>query len=183
MGAVKKIFLNIPGTKHTWARSLKLQMSITVSCFFSFQKTNNSLPFPFSICSKQTEVAVLRFRIYILKWQQIHVYIYIYISKYIWLYLYIFIYICICICCCFKRKIKAHAIFFNPFTVYSSCKWHFCHLSVCWTKRTCPSIELRITKQTEKSKAVLQKVLYNFLDTKIWNSRWENPVKKPLVSD
>jgi hypothetical protein len=38
MGAVKKIFLNIPGTKHTWARSLKLQTSITVYNFFQFSE-------------------------------------------------------------------------------------------------------------------------------------------------
>jgi hypothetical protein len=54
---------------HTWANLLKEQTSITVYrlptkenklafSVFRFQKTKGGLPFPFSVCSKQTEVAV-----------------------------------------------------------------------------------------------------------------------------
>jgi hypothetical protein len=75
---------------------------------FPLQQTNGSLPFPFSVCSKQTEVVIFLvsvFCIYIYGKQN-----YIYIS------------------CCFKQKTKKRppqAIFLNPFTICSSCKCKF----------------------------------------------------------
>ncbi len=77
-----------------------------------------SLPFPFSVCSKQTEnaVSVSSFCVCVF------IYIYIYIYTYIYIYIY-----SIFISYYFKQIIESGspAIFLNPFTVCSSCKWKF----------------------------------------------------------
>ncbi len=78
------------GFWHRLARLLKQQTSITVHCLptkknklpssvFHLQKTDGSLPFPFSVSS------VLH--IYIC----IYIYIYISVSRYIFIYIYIYI--------------------------------------------------------------------------------------------
>ncbi len=87
---------------------LKQQSSITIYPLptkenkfrrFHLQQTNESLPFTFSVCSKQTEVAAFH--------------------EFRFLYTYVYI------CCRFKMKREAQAIFFNLFTVWSSCKGKF----------------------------------------------------------
>jgi hypothetical protein len=57
---------------------------------FSLQKTNGSLPFPFSVCNKQTEVAVFHIYIFILKQQHIYIYLYLYIYTYIYFYIHLY---------------------------------------------------------------------------------------------
>ncbi len=102
---------------HRWASLLKQQKSITVYrlstkenklpvSVFHLQETNGSSPFPFSVCSKQMEVAVfrqLRFQnLYIFKRQHIYRYLlnrracllkHIHIHTYT--YMYIYTYTCI----------------------------------------------------------------------------------------
>ncbi len=70
---------------------------------------------------KQTYLYIIHFRF-------LYIYIYpelnIYISNYVYIYT-VYLYIFIYICCCFKRKTEVQAIFLNPFTMCSSCKWKF----------------------------------------------------------
>ncbi len=100
---------------HRWAR---------------LQKTNESLLFPFSVCSKQTGVAV--FHIFILKRRHICRYIF----KYVYLYIYIYIFLKICeylyIYICWKME--AQAIFPNRFPVCSLCKRKFVVCPICLRK-------------------------------------------------
>jgi hypothetical protein len=62
------------------------------------QQITGSLPFPFSVCSKQKEAVFCYFH-----------------------FLYTYVYIC----CHFKRKTEALTIFLNPFTTCSLCKQKF----------------------------------------------------------
>jgi hypothetical protein len=72
------------------------------------------LPFPFSICSKQTEVCCFRFPFAPTNGS---------INKYI--YIYIVLVFCAYICCLFKPKTEAQVIFLNLFAVFWSCKQMF----------------------------------------------------------
>jgi hypothetical protein len=107
------------GYQHRWARLLKQRMSITVILFrlrktnfrFRLQQTNGSLPFLFSICSKQTEGCHFLLVPVSGKWNNI------YIIEDIYTYAYIY--------CRFKWKMEAQAFFLNWFTICSSCKQKF----------------------------------------------------------
>ncbi len=67
-----------PGcVRHRWAHQLNEQSSITIF-FCRPRKTNIHFPFPFSVCSKQKEIAVFRQ----IRCQCIHIYIYLYIYIY-----------------------------------------------------------------------------------------------------
>jgi hypothetical protein len=86
-----------------------------------FPVCSNKRKLPISICSISVYV-------YVLKGQ--HIYINKYLCKYVSIY----------ICCSFKRKPEAQAIFLNPFTVFSSCKWKFvvCLFVYYETNGSCP---------------------------------------------
>ncbi len=80
---------------------------------------------PFSVYTYIETAAYIQ--IYIYMYIYIYIYtlyiyteMYIYTSTYMYLYLYLYN-----ICCGFKRKTEAQAIFLNPFTVCSPCKWKF----------------------------------------------------------
>jgi hypothetical protein len=81
---------------------------------FRLQKTNGSLPFLFSVCSKQTELAIFvssGLRMYILKQQ--HIYLCIYIDIYLHIYIYMYITIPFFFFICFWRTSGSFLIIFS----------------------------------------------------------------------
>jgi hypothetical protein len=86
---------------------------------------------PFSIHIYIKTAAQLCIHVDTYKGKYIYMFIYVSISIYLYLCIYMYIYAAVSHG---KRKMEAQAIFLNPFTACSSCKWK---LSVCKrTKRT-----------------------------------------------